>query len=61
MNLVQNDENDPAGEDFVFQVARIPTIPPQLRAFSLVRCRRDDLLPAGNLLDEAVRQLSVIG
>ncbi|MBS1190502.1 MAG: hypothetical protein H6R10_2294 [Rhodocyclaceae bacterium] len=60
MNVVQPESSEQAGEDFTFHIARVPTTPPQMRAFALVRCRRSELLPAANLLDEAVRQLTMM-
>jgi hypothetical protein len=41
----------------VFQVAQVPTVPPQLRAFTLVRFARADLRSPSGLLDEAARLL----
>jgi hypothetical protein len=57
MNVVLPENSTQAGESYLFQIARIPTAPPQMRAFSLVRFARRDLLPAVNLLDEAARLL----
>ena len=57
MNVVQPEGSAQAGEDFTFQIARIPTTPPQMRAFSLVRFARRELLPAVNFLDEAAKLL----
>jgi hypothetical protein len=55
MNVVVPEDDE--GEEFTFQIARIPTSPPQMRAVALVRFARGDLLPAANLLDEAARHL----
>jgi hypothetical protein len=41
----------------VFQVAQVPTVPPQTRAFTLVRFARADLQSPTGLLDEAARLL----
>lgn len=57
MNVEVPEGEGLAGEEFTFQVARIPTIPPQMRAFALVRFPRREMLPAADLLNEAVRQL----
>lgn len=45
------------GDALVFQVAQVPTVPPQARAFALVRFARADLRSSGGLLDEAARLL----
>lgn len=57
MNVVQTDENPEAGEEIVFQSARIPSDPPENLAFVLVHFPRADLLPAETLRFEAVRHL----
>jgi hypothetical protein len=57
MNVVQTDDSPEAGEEIVFQSARIPGEPPETRAFALVRFPRADLLPAETLRYEAVRHL----
>jgi hypothetical protein len=57
MNVVLAENSTEAGDDITFQVARIPTTPPVMRAFTLVRFARDELLPAVSLLDEAARLL----
>jgi hypothetical protein len=57
MNVVLAENSTEAGDDITFQVARIPTSPPMLRAFTLVRFARAELLPATSLLDEAARLL----
>jgi hypothetical protein len=57
MNVVQPEAAAQAAEEFTFQVARLPTTPPQMRAFTLVRFTRDQWLPATHLLDEAARLL----
>jgi tRNA U34 5-methylaminomethyl-2-thiouridine-forming methyltransferase MnmC len=57
MNVVLAEHSTEAGDEVFFQVARIPTTPPQLRAFTLVRFGRAGLLPATSLLDEAARLL----
>jgi hypothetical protein len=57
MNVVLPDNRTEGGCALTIQVARIPTTPPQLRAFALVRFARAELLPAVSLLDEASRLL----
>jgi hypothetical protein len=57
MNVVQTDDNPECGEEIVFQSARIPTDPPETRAFVIARFPRADMLPAGALLAEAARHL----
>jgi hypothetical protein len=58
MNVVLDQHSTQHGDDFAFQIARIPTTPPRMRAFSLVRFARADLVPAKNMLDEAARLLA---
>jgi hypothetical protein len=57
MNVVQAEHSQEAGDDITVQVARIPTNPPVVRAFALVRFARAGLLPATSLLDQAARLL----
>jgi hypothetical protein len=57
MNVVLPAGSQEAGDEVVFQVAQVPTVPPQARAFTLVRFARADLRPPGGLLDEAARLL----
>jgi hypothetical protein len=57
MNVVLPPESAADSADLVIQVARIPTTPPELRAFVLVRFARAELLPAPNMFDEASRLL----
>jgi hypothetical protein len=57
MNVVLEPGSAEPGDDIAFQVARIPATPPLVRAFTLVRFARADLLPATSLLDEAARLL----
>jgi hypothetical protein len=58
MNVVLDDHSTQDGEQFEFDIARIPSTPPRTRAFALVRFARADLLPAKSMLDEAARLLS---
>jgi hypothetical protein len=58
MNVVVEGNDAQAGENFEFHIARIPTTPPRMRAFSLVRFARADMLPAKSMLEEAARLLS---
>jgi hypothetical protein len=57
MNVVLPAGSRDAGDEVVFQVAQVPTVPPQMRAFTLVRFARADLHSASGLLDEAARLL----
>jgi hypothetical protein len=56
MNVVQETVT-PAGHDMEFNIARLPGNPPQMRAFALVRYRRDGMLPDGLHIDAAMRAL----
>lgn len=57
MNVVREPGHPDGGEELVFQVAQIPTVPPQARAFALVRFARADLRSPDGLLDDAARLL----
>jgi hypothetical protein len=57
MNVVLPPDSREDGNEVVFQVAQVPTVPPQARAFALVRFARADLRSASGLLDEAARLL----
>lgn len=57
MNVVQPPASAAASADLTIELARIPTTPPQQRAFALVRFARADLLPPTSMLDEASRLL----
>lgn len=57
MNLVVEPGSDEQGADVQFHLARIPMQPPQTRAFVLVRIARDDMPPAGSVLDDAAHLL----
>jgi hypothetical protein len=57
MNVVLAPGSREAGDEVVFQVAQVPTVPPQARAFTLVRFARADLRAQGGMLDEAARLL----
>ena len=50
-------EEDGTVSEVELHFARLPTTPPRMRAFSLVRFSRSELLPAPRLLDEAARLL----
>ncbi|MES2538366.1 MAG: hypothetical protein V4632_21110 [Pseudomonadota bacterium] len=58
MNVVREDSSTQGGEELVFDLARIPATPPRMRAFSLVRFARADMLAAKSMFDEAARLLS---
>jgi hypothetical protein len=57
MNVVVPPGSRDAGDEVVFQVAQVPTVPPQERAFTLVRFARADLRSSTGMLDEAARLL----
>jgi hypothetical protein len=57
MNVVLPPGSREDGDELVFQVAQVPTVPPQARAFALVRFARADLRSPAGLLDEAARLL----
>jgi hypothetical protein len=57
MNVVLPPGSRDGGDEVVFQLAQVPTVPPQMRAFTLVRFARGDLCSATGLLDEAARLL----
>jgi hypothetical protein len=57
MNVVLPPGSAETGDEVVFQVAQVPAVPPQLRAFTLVRFARADLHSHSGLLDEAARML----
>jgi hypothetical protein len=57
MNVILAPGSEEAGDEVVFQVAQVPTVPPQARAFTLVRFARADLRAEVHLLDEAARLL----
>ena len=59
MNVVRAPDSAHACEDIVFHIARVPAME-QMRAFALVRFPRSELLPVGSLLDQAIRELSVM-
>jgi hypothetical protein len=58
MNVALAPGSSAAGAELAVQLARIPTTPPQLRAFALVRFARADLQPATSMFDEAARLLA---
>jgi hypothetical protein len=57
MNVVLPPGSTDIGDEMVFQTAQLPTVPPQTRAFALVRIARADLRSPDGLLDEAARLL----
>jgi hypothetical protein len=57
MNVVVEDAASEDGAEIEFRVARIPASPAGMRAFSLVRFARADLLPAPSMDDAAKRLL----
>jgi hypothetical protein len=57
MNVVVEPESGETADDLAFQVARVPTDPPRLRAFAIVRVARAELLPVASLYEQASRLL----
>jgi hypothetical protein len=57
MNVVLPPGSQEGGDDVVVQVAQLPTVPPQTRAFTLVRIARAGLRSPDGLLDDAARLL----
>jgi hypothetical protein len=57
MNVEVAPNSGETAEDLTFQVARIPTDPPRLRAFAIVRFARAELLAAATLYERATRLL----
>jgi hypothetical protein len=58
MNVVLDEHSTQVGDDFEFQVARLPTTPPRVRAFSLVRFARTAMLPEKSMFEEAAQILA---
>ncbi|WP_042290831.1 hypothetical protein [Paraburkholderia mimosarum] len=56
MNVVRTDDTQ-ASREIEFRVARVPGDPPTMRAFTLVRFPRAELLPAGLHIDAATRAI----
>jgi hypothetical protein len=57
MNVVQEGNSDQDAEEIEVHLARIPGNPPQVRAFTLLRFARADLLPAKSMVEDAARLL----
>lgn len=57
MNVIVAQASGEAASEITFQIGRLPTSPPRMRAFTLVRFRRADLLPAASLFERAARLL----
>lgn len=57
MNVVVNDGDARAAQEVEIRIAHLPATPNAIRAFSLVRFKRGDLLPARDMLKEAGRLL----
>jgi hypothetical protein len=57
MNVVLDQHSPQVGDDFAFRIARLPTTPPRVRAFSLVRFARTHLLPEKSKFDKATQLL----
>lgn len=58
MNVVVEGEGAQEGEELEFRIASVPTIPPRIRAFSLIRFARTSMLPQRNMFEEAEQQLA---
>jgi hypothetical protein len=58
MNVVVEGGGAQEGEELEFRIARIPAVPPRIRAFSLIRCARTSMLPQRSVFDEAELLLS---
>lgn len=58
MNVILDAHSPQAGDDFEFQIARVPATPPRMRAFTLIRFARADLLPEKNKFEEAAQLLA---
>jgi hypothetical protein len=58
MNVILDEHSTQAGDDFEFRIARLPTTPPRMRAFTLIRFARADLLPEKNKFEEAAQLLA---
>jgi len=58
MNVVLEGEDAQEGEELAFRIASVPTMPPRIRAFSLIRFARAGMLPLRNMFDEAEQQLA---
>lgn len=58
MNVVVEGEGAQEGEELEFRIASVPTMPPRIRAFSLIRFARTSMLPQRNMFDEAEQLLA---
>jgi hypothetical protein len=58
MNVVLEGADAQEGEELEFRIASVPTMPPRIRAFSLIRFARTSMLPQRNMFDEAEQQLA---
>jgi hypothetical protein len=57
MNVVVAPDSGETAEELSFQVARVPTNPPRLRAFAVVRFDRAALLETGTMYERAAKLL----
>jgi hypothetical protein len=57
MNIVVAADSGETAEELSIQVARVPTNPPRLRAFAIVRFERADLLESGTMYERASKLL----
>jgi hypothetical protein len=58
MIVVVEGEDMQEGEELAFRIASVPTMPPRIRAFSLIRFARTSMLPQRKVFDEAEQLLS---
>lgn len=58
MNVVVEGEDAEEGEELEFRIASVPTMPPRIRAFSLIRFARTSMLPQRSVFDEAEQLLA---
>jgi len=58
MNVVLEGDDAQEGDELEFRIASVPTMPPRIRAFSLIRFARTSMLPQRNMFDEAEQELA---
>jgi hypothetical protein len=58
MNVVQEQSGTQDGDELEFHIARLPTSPPRVRAFSLIRFARASMLPGKSMFEEAEQLLA---
>ena len=55
--MVEGDEAQDS-EELEFRIASVPSMPPRVRAFSLIRFDRTSMLAQRNMFDEAEQQMA---